>query len=89
MQSNSFDNCVHCYDIEIVNHFHPKFQLIITKPAIKNKFKKNAKWVEKLQAILVLEYKKINVRNIFHSSINKMLVIQILMKHLYPCIKIL
>ena len=68
MQSNSFDNCVHCYDIEILNHFHPKFQLSMTKPTIKNKFKKNAKWVEKLQAILVLEYKKINVRNIFHSS---------------------
>ena len=39
MQSNSSDNCVHGYYIEILNLFEPELQLINTKPMIKNKLK--------------------------------------------------
>ena len=46
MQSNSSDNCVHCYTVEILNSFDPKLQLINVKPMIKNK--RIAKWVEKV-----------------------------------------
>ena len=35
MQSNSSENCVHRYNIEILNHF--EVQLKNTKPMIKNK----------------------------------------------------
>ena len=38
MQSNS-DNCVHRYNIEILNLFDPELQLINTRPMIKNKLK--------------------------------------------------
>ena len=31
VQSNSFDNCVHCYNIEILNLFDPELQLIKNK----------------------------------------------------------
>ena len=37
MQSNSSNNCVHCYNIEILNLFDPELQLINTKPKIKKK----------------------------------------------------
>ena len=39
MQSNSSDNCVHCYNIEVLNLFHPELQLINAQPMIKNKLK--------------------------------------------------
>ena len=39
-QSNSSDNCIHHYNVEILNYFDPELQLINTKPVIKNKFKK-------------------------------------------------
>ena len=39
MKSNYFDNCVHHYDIEILNLFNPEKQLINTKPVFKNKLK--------------------------------------------------
>ena len=39
MKSNSFDNCVHRYNVEILNHFDPDLQLINTKPVIKDKLK--------------------------------------------------
>ena len=39
MLSNSSDNFVHHYNIEILNLFDPKLQLINTKPFIKNKLK--------------------------------------------------
>ena len=39
MQSNCFDNCIHCYIIMILNHLDPELQLINTKPMIKNKLK--------------------------------------------------
>ena len=37
MQSNSSDNSVHRYIIEILNLFNPELQLINTKQMIKNK----------------------------------------------------
>ena len=37
MQSNSFDNCIHCYNVEILNIFDQGSQLINTKPMSKNK----------------------------------------------------
>ena len=39
MKSSYFDNCVHHYDIEILNLFNPEKQLINTKPVFKNKLK--------------------------------------------------
>ena len=39
MQSNFSDNCVHHYNIEILNLFDPELQLINTKPLIENKLK--------------------------------------------------
>ena len=40
VRSNSSDNCIHHYNVEILNYFDPELQLINTKPVIKNKFKK-------------------------------------------------
>ena len=40
VQSNTSDNCVHCYNVEILNLFYPELQLINAKPIIKSKFKK-------------------------------------------------
>ena len=37
VQSNSSDNCIHHYNVKILNVFVPKLQLINTKPLIKNK----------------------------------------------------
>ena len=39
VKSNTFDNCVHSYNVEILNIFHPESQLINTNPMIKNKLK--------------------------------------------------
>ena len=39
VQSNTSDNCVHCYNVEILNLFDPELQLISTKPTIKKKLK--------------------------------------------------
>ena len=39
VQSNSSDNCIHHYNVEILNLFDPELQLIKTKPLIKNKLK--------------------------------------------------
>ena len=87
MQLNSSDNCVHCYNIEILNLFDTELSLINTKPMIKNKLKEFLSELKKfkVQAMFVLDYKKKNNHQIFHLS----LAIQILMKHLNPCIKAL
>ena len=61
VQSNSSDNCVHHYNVEILNLFDPELQLINTKPVIKNKLK------ELLNELLVLGYQKRNDCKIFHS----------------------
>ena len=45
-QSNSSDNCVHQYNVEILNLSDPELQLINTKPVIKNKFKELFKQVQ-------------------------------------------
>ena len=70
MQSNSYCNCVHCYNIEILNLFDPELQLINTKPMVKNKLKELLSELKKfkVQATLVLEYKKRSDCKIFHSS---------------------
>ena len=69
MQSSSSDNCVHGYNIVILNHFDAQLQLIDTIPMIKKKLKdllsESKKF--KVQGILVLEYKKRNDCFIFHS----------------------
>ena len=36
VQSNSSNNCVHHYNVEILNLFDPELQLINTKPVIMN-----------------------------------------------------
>ena len=38
-QSNSFDNSIHHYNVEILNIFDPELQIINNKPMIKNKLK--------------------------------------------------
>ena len=70
MQSNSSDNCIHCYNNEILNIFDPELQLIDTKPKIKNKLKELLIKLKmfKIQKILGLDYKKRNDRKIFRSS---------------------
>ena len=67
MQSNSCNNCIHRYNVEILNHNsnNPELQLINTKPMII----KIVQWVEKVkvQIILALDYKKRNDCKIFYS----------------------
>ena len=70
MQSNSFDNCIHHYNVEILNLFDPQLQLINTKPVIKNKLKELLSELKKFKVptILALECKKRNGCQIFHSG---------------------
>ena len=70
VQSNSFDNCIHCYNVEILNIFDPELKLINSKPMIKSKLKELLSELKKfnIQKILVLDYKKKNNCKIFHSS---------------------
>ena len=58
IQSNSSDNCVHCYNIMILNLFDPKLKLINTKPMINKKIKELLSELKniKFQTILVLDY---------------------------------
>ena len=78
MQSNSSDNCIHHYNVEISNLFDPELQLINTKSVIKNKLKELLNWLKKfkVQALLVLAYNKRNDHKIFHSSPKVLLVAQ-------------
>ena len=71
MQSYSPDNCVHCYNVEILNLFYLELQLSNTKPMIKNKLRELLSELKnfKAQTILILGFKKRNGRKIFHSSI--------------------
>ena len=71
MESNSFDNRVHCYNIEILNIFDPELQLLNPKPMIKYKLKEWLSELKKLkfQSILVLKYMKGNDCEILHSSV--------------------
>ena len=67
MQSNSSDNCIHCYNVNILNLFDSELQLTNTKPMIKTKLLSELKEF-KVQTILFLDYKKRNDSKIFHSS---------------------
>ena len=74
MQSNSSDNSIHLYNVEILNLFDPELQLINTKLMIKlEEMKKLKELLSKLkkfkiQIILILGYKR-NDLKIFHSLI--------------------
>ena len=70
MQSRSFDNCIHHYNVENLNIFDPDLQLINTKLVIKNKLQASLSELKKFKAqtVLVLDYKKRNDRKIIHSS---------------------
>ena len=70
VQSNSSEYCIHHYNVEILNLFDPESQLINTKPMIKNKLKEFLSELKKfkVQAVLILDYKKRNDLKIFHSS---------------------
>ena len=62
MQTNLSDNCLHCYNISILNPFDKKLQQIKTKLMIKTKLKEFLNELEKfkVQTILFLEHKKKN-----------------------------
>ena len=62
IQSNISDNCIHHYNIEILNIFDPELQLNNTESAIKNKLKELSSKFKKFkdQTVLVLGYKKRN-----------------------------
>ena len=70
MQARFSVKYVHRYSIKILNLFDPEVQLINTKTMIKNKLKELLSELKKfeVQTILVLEYKKRNDGNTFHSS---------------------
>ena len=60
LQSDSSDNCIHHYNVEILNIFDPELQPNNAKPIIKNKFKQFLSELKKfkVQTILSLDYKK-------------------------------
>ena len=70
MQSNSSDNCVHHYNVDILNLFDLKSQLINTTLVLKSKLEELLIEMKMfiVQAILILDYKKKNDCKIFHSS---------------------
>ena len=53
MQSNSSENCIQHYNVEILNLFVPDFQLINTKPVIKSKLKELISELKIFRKILV------------------------------------
>ena len=53
MQSNSSENCIQHYNVEILNLFDPDFQLINTKPVIKSKLKELISELKIFRKILV------------------------------------
>ena len=69
VQSNSSDNCIHAYNVQILILFGPELKLTNTKPIIKNKLKELFSELEnfKVPKMLVLDYKKSNDHKIFHS----------------------
>ena len=67
MQSNSSDNCVHRYNIEIFSLFDAELQFINARPMIKLKEVLSELKKFQFQTILVLKCKKRNDRKIFHS----------------------
>ena len=69
VQSNYSDNCIHRYNVDILNIFDPELQLINNKPIIKSKLKELLSELKnfKVQKILVLDCKKRNDFKIFYS----------------------
>ena len=70
VQSSSSDNCIHHYNVKILNLFDQELQLINTKPVIKNKLKGLLSELKqfKVQTVLVLDYKRRNYSKMFHST---------------------
>ena len=68
-QSNSYDNFMHLYNVEILNLLVLELQLKDTKSAIKNKLKELLSKLKKFKVptVLVLGYKKRNHFKIFYS----------------------
>ena len=68
VQSSSSDNCVHHYNVEILNLFDPELQLINPKPLIESKLKELLNKLKKFEfhTILVLDYNKLNNLKIFY-----------------------
>ena len=58
VQSNSSDNCVQHYNVEILNLFDQELQLINTKPVIKKLKVLSGLKKFKVQTILVLDIRK-------------------------------
>ena len=94
MQSSFSDNCARVYNIDLLNLFNRELHLINTKPVIqKQKLKDLLDELKKFkaQAILILDYKKIDnqkpMRKIFYWSSKELAVIQPLIKYSDQCIK--
>ena len=70
LESNYSNNCVHHYNVEVLNLSDTELQLINTKPWIKKKLKEFLSELKKfkVQTILVLDYKERKNCKIFHSS---------------------
>ena len=70
VQSISSDNCIQCYNVEILNLFDLELQLINIKPVIKNRLQELLNEMKKfiVQTKLNFDYKKIDDCKIFHSS---------------------
>ena len=64
VQSNSFKNCLHCNNVEILNIFDIELQLINTKPMVKNKLKELLSELEKFKFQTVFRYKTVRIRQI-------------------------
>ena len=60
MQSKLSDNCMHQYNVEILNLFDPELQLITTKAVTENKLKELFNEMErfKIQTTSALDYKE-------------------------------
>ena len=75
MLSNSSNNFVHHFNMDILNLFDPELQLINIKPLIINKLKELLNELKKfrVKSILVLWYKKKDyhksMHKIFYSSV--------------------
>ena len=70
VQSSSFGNYVHHWNVESLNLFDPELRLINTKPVIDKKLKELLSDLRKLnvQKTLLLDYKKKNDCKMLHSS---------------------
>ena len=77
VHSNFSDNYIRYYDVKILNLLNPELQLTNTKLVIKSKLEGLLNDLKKfkVQTILVLDYKKRDDNQIFHSCTKKLLVI--------------